>query len=41
MKKVWWRHGHDGRGASQPQAGRQQRTRHPFRDDVILVTITY
>ena len=41
VKKVWWRNPQDHRGPSRPQAGRQQRTRHPFRDDVVLVTITY
>jgi hypothetical protein len=37
-EKVWFRHARDHQPAA-PQA--QQRARHPLRDDVILVTITY
>lgn len=35
------RHAYDHGHPSGPQAGREQRTRHPSRDDVVLVTITY
>jgi hypothetical protein len=40
-QKVRWRDALDHRGPSRLQAGRQQSARHPSRDDVVLVTITY
>lgn len=40
-KKGWWHHAQDQHGPLRSPDGRQQRTRHPSRDDVVLVTITY
>ena len=40
-KKVWFRYARDHGHPSSPQAGSLERTRHPSRDDVVLVTITY